>query len=104
MLTLGSPEVFGPETFYPGARVDGLAFDVQGNLWVTDMMRNGIYIVAPNIGEHHCVFEDPDAKTLELPASLTFAGEDMRTVYVGSPRMTSLGLSLARRRRTARVG
>lgn len=88
--TLGPRENFGPVLF-PGALVDGLAFDVEGTLWVTEVSRNGIHLIAPD-GSHRCIFEDPAGKLLPFPSSLAFGGSDLRTVYVGSTRMKRLGM------------
>ncbi|HXQ52347.1 MAG TPA: SMP-30/gluconolactonase/LRE family protein [Stellaceae bacterium] len=87
--TLGQPETFGPETLFPGARVDGLAFDAEGNLWVTEITRNGLFVLAPN-GACRQVFEDPTGATVNFPASVVFAGPDLKTVYIGSIRMKRL--------------
>ena len=87
--TLSRPQPFGPDPLFSGAHPDGLAFDAEGNLWLTEVTRNGIHIIAPD-GACHCAFEDPDGKTLQFPSSLAFAGPDLRTVYVGSVRMTRL--------------
>ena len=89
--TLGKQETYGPEELFPGARVDGLTFDVEGNLWVTEITRNGIFVIAPD-GACRCVFEDPAAKAVDFPASLCFAGPDRKTVYIGSIRMKRLGM------------
>jgi sugar lactone lactonase YvrE len=89
--TLGPAETFGPEPIFPGARVDGLAFDAAGNLWITEVSRNGIHVIAPD-GACHCIFEDPAGATLPFPSSLAFGGSDLRTVYVGSVRMTRLAM------------
>jgi sugar lactone lactonase YvrE len=87
---LGRSEIYGPETLFPGARVDGLTFDADGNLWVTEITRNSLYVIAPD-GTARCVFEDPAAATVNFPASLAFAGPDLKTVYIGSTRMKRLG-------------
>ena len=112
--TLGEKEVFGPETLGSGAYVDGFTFDAEGNIWVTTVIRNGLIIIAPD-GEAHTVFEDPvdeairnivtnigagtlapedmfacAGATLQFPASVTFAGSDLKTVYMGSLAMPHL--------------
>jgi gluconolactonase len=87
--TLGKMEVYGPEHLFPGARVDGIAFDAEGNLWVTEVGRNGLFVIAPD-GACHKVFEDPGATLIDFPASVCFAGPDLRTAYIGSIRMTRL--------------
>ncbi len=87
--TLGTPEVFGPAALFPDARVDGLAFDVEGNLWVTEVSRNGLYVIAPD-GACRRVFEDPTGATVRFPASIVFAGPDLKTAYLGSIPMKRL--------------
>jgi sugar lactone lactonase YvrE len=87
--TLGAPEPFGPDPIFSGAHPDGIAFDAEGNLWLTEVTRNGIHVIAPN-GACRCVFEDPDGKVLLFPSSLAFGGADLRKVYIGSVRMTRL--------------
>jgi sugar lactone lactonase YvrE len=86
---LGNPEPFGPAPLFEGAIIDGIAFDALGGLWVTEVTRNGIHRISPN-GACHCLLEDPAGKTLLFPASITFAGPDLRTVFVGSIRATHL--------------
>jgi sugar lactone lactonase YvrE len=112
--SLGEREVFGPETLGFGAYIDGFAFDAEGNIWLTTVLRNGLMIIDTE-GKAHSVFEDPVDAALEhaiakletgalvpedmyacagprlqLPASVTFAGEDLRTVYMGSLGMPHL--------------
>jgi len=87
--TLGKSEVYGPENLFPGARVDGITFDADGNLWVTEVGKNGLYVIAPDRACHK-VFEDPEGKVIDFPASLCFAGPDLRTAIIGSTRMKRL--------------
>lgn len=87
--TLGPAETYGPETMFPGARIDGITFDAEGNLWVTEITRNGLFIIAPD-GACRRVFEDPSGKIIDFPASVVFAGPDLKTAYVGSIRMKRL--------------
>jgi len=86
---LGPPEPFGPAPLFDGAIVDGITFDAMGGLWVTEVTRNGIHRFSSN-GDCRCLLEDPAGKTLLFPASVTFAGPDLRTVFVGSIRATRL--------------
>jgi sugar lactone lactonase YvrE len=86
---LGPPEPFGPAPLFDGAIVDGITFDAMGGLWVTEVTRNGIHRLTSK-GECHCLLEDPAGKTLLFPASVTFGGPDLRTVFVGSIRATQL--------------
>jgi gluconolactonase len=112
--SLGEMEVYGPDGLGRGAYVDGFAFDVEGNLWVTPITRNGLGIITPD-GDYHTVFEDVNApalenaiakveantltpedlfacvgKTLQFATSVTFGGPDLKTVYVGSLAMPHL--------------
>lgn len=112
--SLGEKEVYGPASLGHGAFVDGFTFDAEGNIWATTVLRNGVMILTPD-GEAHTVFEDPveDAldnavskmnagaltpedmfaclgPRLQFPASVTFAGPDLKTVYLGSLAMPHL--------------
>src|SRR3974390_680265 len=87
--SLGKPEVFGPEPVFPGALIDGIAFDADGNLWVTEIPRHALLAITPQ-GIAHVIFEDPEGKTLFFPTSLTFGGADLRTAYVGSLKLDHL--------------
>ncbi|SDV50741.1 SMP-30/gluconolactonase/LRE family protein [Chitinasiproducens palmae] len=87
--SLSGRETFGPMPLFDGAKVDGIAFDADGNLWVTEITRNQLVVLKPD-GTAITVFDDPDGKTIDFPTSVTFAGEDLRTVYVGSLKMRSV--------------
>lgn len=112
--SLTGKEVFGPDKLGTAGFVDGFAFDSEGNIWVTTVLRNGVGIITPD-GDYHVVFEDAriDAlesfesklaageaqptdmlmaagPTLQLVTSVTFGGPDLRTVYVGSLGMNRL--------------
>lgn len=111
--SLGEREIFGPESLGVGAMVDGFTFDAEGNIWVTTVLRNGLIIITPD-GQAHTVFEDPAevleavmtkmangtfvpedmftlvGKTVQFPTSVTFAGDDLKTVYMGSLAMPHL--------------
>jgi sugar lactone lactonase YvrE len=85
-LALASPRTYGPQRLFEHARIDGITFDGAGNLWVTEITRNGLWVITPD-GGAHAVFEDPAGTTLHFPASITFGGPDLRTAYVGSLKM-----------------
>jgi gluconolactonase len=87
--SLGPREVYGPSPVAPGARIDGIAFDSAGNLWVTEITRNGLVVITPE-GTAHKVFEDPAGLTLNFPTSIAFGGPDRRTAYIGSLNMDRL--------------
>jgi sugar lactone lactonase YvrE len=107
----------GRETYGPGRLdgcPDGFAFDCYGNLWVTLIMADKLIAITPD-GEVLTLLDDgrPDAtrkldehyeaRTLTPDimaaaagtlapwmASLTFGGNDLHTVYLGSLRGTTL--------------
>ncbi len=112
--SLTDKEVFGPNKLGTGAAIDGFAFDVEGNLWVTLVLRNGLGIITTD-GDYQVVFEDPRedvlksfeekiasgtaepndmvraaGSTLQFITSLAFGGPDLRTVYLGSLAMSTL--------------
>lgn len=110
--SLTGREVYGPGTLegFP----DGFAFDAFGNLWVTLVMTDKLVAITPE-GEVLTLLDDSNAdatrrldrhyaaRTLTPDimaaaagtlapwmASLTFGGPDLRTVYLGSLRGTTL--------------
>lgn len=112
--SLTDKEIFGPNNLGMGAAIDGFTFDVEGNLWVTLVLRNGLGIITTD-GDYHVVFEDPRedvlksfeekiasgtaepndmlmaaGPTLQFITSLAFGGPDLRTAYLGSLGMSTL--------------
>lgn len=87
---LGEPQAFGPDPLFPGAIVDGLAFDADGALWVTEVSRNGVYRLHAPDGECELLFEDPAGAQINFPASIAFGGPDLRTAWIGTIRGTQL--------------
>ncbi len=112
--SLSDKEAVGPDNLGVGGAVDGFTFDVDGNVWVTTVLRNGLGIITPD-GHYHVVFEEPSesllatferkiaqgeaepadmaataGKTLQLITSVTFGGPDLKTVYIGSLGMSKL--------------
>jgi sugar lactone lactonase YvrE len=107
--SLGDKETVGPEDLGEGAFPDGITFDSDGNIWVTVIVRNGIYVITVG-GDLHIVYEDVQQKPLDelmaaveehratpelmgacvghgplrLPTSLAFGGTDGHKAYVGS--------------------
>jgi sugar lactone lactonase YvrE len=88
---LGPRQTYGPEPLVPGGWVDGITFDVEGNLWFTEVRRSGLHILLPN-GRVHTVFEDPRGTSINYPTSITFGGPDLRTAYVGSLHMDRVAM------------
>jgi sugar lactone lactonase YvrE len=110
--SLRDRKVFGPEDH--GTFLDGIAFDAHGNLWGTHVMTDRLFAITPE-GELRILLDDTspeeiekvdrafqrDEATTELllscggavapwMASITFGGPDLRTVYVGSLRGTTI--------------
>lgn len=105
---LTNREVYGPADMGPAGFPDGIAFDSYGNLWGTIVCGEKIFAITPE-GDWQTIFDDgnPEAikkideayhqrtltkeilfagasKIAPLMTSLTFAGPDLRTVYLGS--------------------
>jgi sugar lactone lactonase YvrE len=106
-------EVFGPASH--GALIDGIAFDSYGNLWGTHVFNDQIFAITPE-GDLRIILDDDrghaagqafleafwnDEATSEhmlaaggtvapWMASVTFGGPDLRTVYIGSLRGTTI--------------
>lgn len=86
---LGDWESYGPAPFFAGAYVDGIAFDAAGNLWVTELSRNAIFVITPD-QSLHCLIDDPKAQVLCKPTSIAFCGQDLKTAVIGSLKATEL--------------
>ncbi len=105
-------ERFGPS--HLGGYPDGIAFDAHGNLWCTLVMVDKLVALTPQ-GELRVLLDDGDpqasrhllarmaagevtaedmarARGTLAPwmASITFGGPDLRTVYIGSLRGTTI--------------
>ncbi len=110
--SLGDRETYGPERL-PGFP-DGFAFDTFGNLWITLIFTDQLIALTPD-GEVLTLLDDSNPATRQrltaaydaravtpeilaatqgptAPwlASLTFGGPDLRTVYLGSLRGTTV--------------
>ncbi len=110
--SLTNREIYGPNQLdgFP----DGLAFDAFGNLWITLIFTDQLVALTPN-GEVLMLLDDSDPATkarlladfhagvlspttmaathgsiAPWLASLTFGGPDLRTVYLGSLRGTTI--------------
>lgn len=109
--------LFGRETFGPGdlrGTPDGFAFDAYGNLWITIVQTDRLIALTPQ-GDVLTLLDDCDpiqarvydghfyagTMTPEIMAatqgsvapwmaSVTFGGHDLRTVYLGSLRGTTI--------------
>lgn len=114
--SLGQKESVGPESLGDDALPDGITLDAMGNVWVTIINQNGLFVIDKH-GDVHAVYRDVNeeaVKTLAahmdrrastvdqlaacasqngpipLPTSVAFGGPDGRTVYVGTLTLTHL--------------
>lgn len=110
--SLSDREIYGPSDL--GGIPDGFAFDVHGNLWITFVNADRLIALAPD-GELSTLLDAGNAAgarefdehffagtvtpeilgrgrgTLApLMASVTFGGDDLRTVYLGSLMGTNI--------------
>lgn len=74
-----------PEEMADWAFTDGNGFDVEGNLWVTLPAANKLVAITP-AREVVTVAHDPAGEILDHPTNVTWGGDDMRDLYVGSIR------------------
>jgi gluconolactonase len=100
--SLGQREDFGPllglvdpahtvaglRTMAPAARADlgycdGMAFDMDGNLWVTLPLANRIIALTPQ-GQRVDIVHDPEGQLIDFPTNLCWSGRDRRTLNVVS--------------------
>lgn len=105
--TLGVRETVAE--FGPGTYPDGLAFDVEGGVWVTSVVSNRLFRVPPEGGPPRLLFEDCDPDRVDATerafaagifpghepgmhgiSSLAFAGPELRTIYLGASKGTQL--------------
>lgn len=105
--TLGAREIVAE--FGVGTYPDGLAFDVDGGVWITSVVSNRLIRILPEVREQQLIFDDADldlvgrieAKFVAgiFPghdpgmhgiSSLAFAGPDLRTIYLGSSKGTKI--------------
>ena len=111
-LSVADRQVYGPDDL--GGRQDGMTFDAYGNLWITLVSHDRLIALTPE-GDVLPIWEDGDPEvkarrdraeregtlTAELSAaargqlaprmaSVTFGGDDLSTVYIGSLLGTTL--------------
>ena len=111
---LHNKEIYGPDGWGQGSYPDGIAFDAYGNLWGTMVYSNKLWIIDPDgdnriimdCGDHdkiqalddafyasrvtnEILFETP-AGPAPWTASVCFGGPDLKNVYIGSLKETSV--------------
>ena len=112
--TLQNREVFGPGNLGKGAWPDGIAFDSYGNLWGTMVYSDKLFVITPD-GALKILLDEGDPGKVEAlekaflnnrvteevlfatgqgiapwMASVTFGGPDLKTVYIGSLKGTTI--------------
>ncbi len=110
--SLSERETFGPS--HLGGYPDGITFDAHGNLWCTLVMTDQLIALTPQ-GDKRLLLDDSDPATAPTflramedgtmtpalmaatagriapwMASVTFGGPDLKTVYLGSLRGTTI--------------
>jgi len=81
--TLGTPEVYGPAFLGKRGFPDGIAFDKEGNLWVTLPLQNAIGYIDKE-GMFHIVLEDPEGAVIRQPSNICFGGQERKMAFIGS--------------------
>ncbi len=72
-----------PEEIANYAYTDGNGFDEEGNLWVTLPAANKLVAITPDL-DVFTVAHDPTGDVLREPTNVTWGGDDMRDLYIGS--------------------
>lgn len=68
---------------------DGLALDVDGNLYVVIPFANKVLAVTPG-GQVITLLHDPDGEVLQRPTSIAFGGAGMQDLFITSMRAGSV--------------
>jgi len=64
---------------------DGVGLDAEGNLWVCLPAANKVVAITPS-GAVETVIHDPSGETVNHPTNVTWGGDDLRDLYIGSIR------------------
>jgi gluconolactonase len=95
--TLGPAERYGPvlgvlqQPGQPAADpstlgyTDGIGFDAEGNLWVCLPAANKVVAITPS-GDVVTVIHDPSGTVVNHPTNVTWGGEGLFDLYIGSIR------------------
>ena len=77
----------------PGSFPDGLALDVEGNVYVGCYEPSRVLRIAPS-GEVETLYHDVTAHTLAHPTNLAFRGSTMLTSNLGRWHLTRLEVGI----------
>jgi gluconolactonase len=72
---------------------DGLAFDVQGNLYISCYEPSRIFRASPD-GRLELLFDDPDAHMLCHPTNCAFRGDELFTSNLGRWHITKIEVGI----------
>ena len=64
---------------------DGVGMDAEGNLWVCLPAANKVVAITPAL-EVITVIDDPSGEVVNHPTNITWGGDDLRDLYIGSIR------------------
>lgn len=64
---------------------DGIGFDAKGNLWVCLPAANKVVAITPDLSVV-TVLHDPSGEQVNHPTNVTWGGEGLRDLYIGSIR------------------
>jgi gluconolactonase len=78
--SVGAPQAM---VTLPRTVPDGLAFDIEGNLYISCYTPDVIYRLAPD-GDLAIVADDWESVTFATPTNIAFAGPERRTLIVAS--------------------
>ncbi len=78
--TVGPPE---PVVTLPKQVPDGVALDVEGNLYISCYTPDVIYRLTPD-GVIDVLAEDWESVTFATPTNIAFGGPDLKTLFVAS--------------------
>jgi sugar lactone lactonase YvrE len=79
-LAGGAPE---PVVQFDRVVPDGLAFDVEGGLWISCYQPNRVYRLAPT-GELELIVDDWTGEFVLTPTNCAFAGDDLEVLVLAS--------------------
>ncbi len=78
-----APRPLPPEMRSRIGFTDGCGFDADGNLWVTLVFGNRVVAITPS-GDVETIISDPEGDVMRAPTNVSWGGEDMRDLYIGS--------------------
>ncbi len=73
---------------------DGLAFDIEGNLYISCYEPSRIFRASPD-GRLQLLIDDPEAHTLCHPTNCAFRGTDLFTANLGRWHVTRIAVGIA---------